>query len=323
MKTALLASLMALVLALCAACGSELSEDDVLKKLSPSMVTIQFRGRDIGSGFLVEGNYIVSAAHVFWGLPGIDVVFEDGALHEDVPVAAYEYFADFAFLGPIDTPAPPVEFAEAESMTVEDTVFIVGNPSGPGGLSVTKGKFESVWHWPEADVVDVYSTAEGKPGMSGGANDQRQRQGHWRSLSGAGDRPELGILFGHHKRPTAKTGPRRGHHGSRVPQACPTSGKGSREHQFVLRDRWDTATFVSEGSNHSIEFDSYRRCGVRVFRYKRDWGLHTRIPHRPGRSNRPMLHNRSGVHRGETAVRYRTPRSDQESNSPGAARRLR
>ena len=256
MKTALLASLMALVLALCAACGSELSEDDVLKKLSPSMVTIQFRGRDIGSGFLVEGNYIVSAAHVFWGLPGIDVVFEDGALHEDVPVAAYEYFADFAFLGPIDTPAPPVEFAEAESMTVEDTVFIVGNPSGPGGLSVTKGKFESVWHWPEADVVDVYSTAEGKPGMSGGPMTNGSGKVIGVHFRGRGTDPSWGSSSDTIKDRLQKLG--RGEDitvlGSRK---LPDIGEGSREHQFVLRDRWDTATFVSEGSNHSIEFDSY------------------------------------------------------------------
>ena len=139
MKTALLASLMALVLALCAACGSELSEDGVLKKLTPSMVTIQFRGADSGSGFLVDGNYIVTAAHVVWGLPAIDVVFEDGTLHENVPVAAYDYFADLAFLGPIDTSMPPVEFAEIDSLTVEDTTFIVGYPIFSRGLRSAKG----------------------------------------------------------------------------------------------------------------------------------------------------------------------------------------
>ena len=257
MKIALLTLLATFSISLSAACGGDLSEDDVLKKLAPSMVTIQFRGRDIGSGFLVEGNYIVTAAHVVWGLPGIDVVFEDGALHEDVPVAAYDYFADFAFLGPIDTPAPTVEFAEAESMAVEDTVFIVGNPSGPGGLSVTKGKFESVWHWPEADVVDVYSTAEGKPGMSGGPMTNGSGKVIGVYFRGRGTDPSWGSSSDTIKDRLQKLG--RGEDitvlGSRK---LPDIGEGSREHQFVLRDRWDTATFVSEGSNHSIEFDSYR-----------------------------------------------------------------
>ena len=74
------------------------------------MVTIQFRGADSGSGFLVEGNYIVTAAHVVWGLPEIDVVFNDGTKHGDVPIAGYDHFADLAFLGPVETPAPPVAF---------------------------------------------------------------------------------------------------------------------------------------------------------------------------------------------------------------------
>ena len=38
----------------------------------------------------------------------------------------------------------------------------------------------------------------------------------------------------------------------------PDAREGSHEFEFVLRDRWDTATFVSVGSNHSLEFDSYR-----------------------------------------------------------------
>ena len=67
MKFVLLGLLAAIVLMLCAACGGELSEEGVLKKLTPSMVTVQFRGADHGSGFLVDGNYIVTAAHIVWG----------------------------------------------------------------------------------------------------------------------------------------------------------------------------------------------------------------------------------------------------------------
>ena len=38
----------------------------------------------------------------------------------------------------------------------------------------------------------------------------------------------------------------------------PDTREGSQEFEFMLRDRWDTATFVSVGSTHSLEFDSYR-----------------------------------------------------------------
>ena len=247
---------MALVLALCAACGSELSEDGVLKKLTPSMVTIQFRGADSGSGFLVDGNYIVTAAHVVWGLPAIDVVFEDGTLHENVPIAAYDYFADLAFLGPIETSMPPVEFAEIGSLTVEDTTFIVGYPIFSRGLQIIQGELLSPLEWPEADSEYINSTGEVERGMSGGP-----------ITNGGGE--VIGVLV------------RRVTRGVRGPSSdtvqdrlgklvrneditvlgsrkLPNVGDGSREHQFVLRDRWDTATFVLEGTNHTLEFDSYR-----------------------------------------------------------------
>ena len=258
MNIALWGQLAALVLVLFAACGGELSEEGVLKKLSPSMVTVQFRGADSGSGFLVEGNYIVAAAHVVWGLPGIDVLFVDGTLHEDVPVAAYDYFTDLVFLGPIDTSAPPLEFAEFDSLTAEDTAFIVGDPRGPGGILVSKGKFHTTWDWAEADATIVYASAEGKIGMSGGpiANKSGQVIGVFVRLNS-----ELQQGWG----PSSDTVKdrleklNRGEHvtilGSRE---VPDVRAGSREHEFVLRDRWDTATFVSEGSNHTIEFDSYR-----------------------------------------------------------------
>ena len=257
MKIALWGPLAALVLTLSAACGGELSEDGVLKKLAPSMVTVQFRGDDIGSGFLVEGNYIVTAAHVVWGLPRIDVLYDDRTLHENVPIAAYDYFTDLAFLGPVDISAPTLEFAEFDSLALEDTAFIVGDPRGPGGISVSEGKFHSTRDWPEADAEIVYASAEGKVGMSGGP-----------IANGSGE--VMGVLV-RRRGEEFSSGPSSDTVKDRLEKLArgeditvlgrrdlPDIGEGSREHQFFLRDRWDTATFVSEGSNHTIEFDSYR-----------------------------------------------------------------
>ena len=288
-KITLLKPLAAIVLVLCAACGGEppeLSEDDVLKeptpstentpdtpvegtaleksvlkKLAPSMVTVQFKGDDLASGFLVEGNYVVTAAHVVWGLPEIGVVFEDGTKHGDVTVAGYDHFADLAFLGPVDTPAPPVVFAETNSLAAGDTVFNVGNPKGPEGLLITKGDYRSTFEWPEADVVFVYSSAEGKDGMSGGAivNERGQVIG---VHAGSNDRVSSGTSsetvkdrLGKLARGEAITvlGPRE------LPQRKdPDVQDGSHEHRFVLRDRWDTVTLILEGSRKRVEFDSYR-----------------------------------------------------------------
>ena len=180
MKFVLLGLLAAIVLVLCAACGGEPSEESVLKeptlspgeavlkRLAPSMVTVQFRRIDGGSGFLVKGNYVVTAAHVVWGFPEIDVLLHDGTLQEDVPVIAYNYFTDLAFLGPIDTSAPPLQFAEIDALTIEDKAFIFGDPRGPGGNKVSEGNFHTTWDWPEANATILYVSAEAKRDMSGG-----------------------------------------------------------------------------------------------------------------------------------------------------------
>ncbi|MDE2716770.1 MAG: serine protease, partial [Chloroflexota bacterium] len=279
MKITLLKLLAALVLALCAACGSEPSEESVpkeptpsiedapvedtvlgksvLKKVAPSMVTIQFRGADSGSGFLVDGNYIVTAAHVVWGKPGINVLDDDGTLHETVPIAGYDYFTDLAFLGPVDTSSPTLEFGEIDSLTVEDTAYIIGDPRGPGGISVSEGKFHSKKDWPEANATIVYASATGKLGMSGGpiANGSGEVMGVL--VRGRGEELSWGPSSGTVKDRLEKLG-----RGDAITvlghRDLPNIREGSREHRFLLRDQWDTATFVSKGSTHTIEFDSYR-----------------------------------------------------------------
>lgn len=257
MKIALWGPLAALVLTLSAACGGELSEEGVLKKLTPSMVTVQFRGADSGSGFLVDGNYIVTAAHVVWGLPGIDVLYDDGTLHENVPIAGYDYFTDLAFLGPVDISAPTLEFAEFDSLTLEDTALIVGDPIGPGGISVSEGNFYSTLDWPEANATIVYASAESKSGMSGGP-----------ITNGSGE--VIGVLV-RRRGEEFSWGPSSATVKDRLEKLTrgeditilgnrelPDAREGSREFEIVLRDRWDTAPFVAVGSNHTLEFDSYR-----------------------------------------------------------------
>ena len=285
MKPALSVPLIALFLSVSAACGGEPSvesvledptpsiadtpvegtalEKSVLNELAPSMVTVQFRGDDTGSGFIVEGNYIVTAAHVVWGLPEIDVVLNDGTEFRGVSVAGYDHFADLAFLGPVDTPATPVVFAEADSLTAEDTVFTVGNPKEPGGLSIIKGEYSHTIEWLEADVTTVIKSPEGRPGMSGGitANERGEVIGvHTESR----DDVSVGTSSVVVKDRLGKLA--RGEDitvlGSRE---LPDVRNGSREHRFVLHGRWDTVTFVLESSGKGIEFDSYRDVEYALF----------------------------------------------------------
>ena len=254
MKIALWGHLAALVLVLCVACGGEeLSDADVLEKVVPSMAEIKFRTSSLGSGFLVEGGYIVTAAHVVWPLTEVSVVFSDGTEHQNVPIVSYDQFADLAFLGPIDTTAPSVEFADTEGQFEGSSVINLGYARGEP--TITQGKLEGIESWPEADVTSVNSTAQGIGGMSGGPTTNRKgevigfhiRGGESRSISISSDTivdrldriargDDASIL------------------GSRMLLA---TEKAKHEHEFALRGRWDTAVFWGRGSATDIEFDAH------------------------------------------------------------------
>ena len=276
MRIGLFGPLAALILTLSASCGGELSneevplsKEDVLNKLAPSMVNVQSGGLYGASGFLVKGNYIVTAAHVVWGRPTIDVHLGDGTLQEDVPVIAYDYFTDLAFLGPINTSAPPLQFADIDSLTSEDKAFIIGDPIGPGGNRVSEGKFHTTREWPEANATIVYVSAEAKLGMSGGAITNGEGEVMGVLVRKRGEEFSWGPSSDTVKDRLEKLG--RGEDitilGNRE---LPDAREGSREVEFVLRDRWDTVTFVSVGSNHSLEFDSYRDVAYGFFDFDGD-----------------------------------------------------
>jgi len=246
--------LVALAVVLCAACGGkELSDADVLEKVVPSMAEIKFQTWTMGSGFLVEGGYVVTAAHVVWPLDSVDVVFSNGAEHRNVPVVSFDEFSDLAFLGPIDTSAPRVELADTEGLHVGDSVMKLGYARGDP--TILRGKLERSGSWPEADVTWVRSTAEGMGGMSGGpmTNDKGEVISFHIRGSASGS---TGI--------TSDTIRSRL---DRIARGDDASVLGSRrllsteeakhEHEFVLQGRWDTAVYWGRASSATIDFDSH------------------------------------------------------------------
>ncbi len=252
-KVALGGLLAALVLSLCVACGGkELSDADVLEKVVPSMAEIKFRTSSLGTGFLVDGGYIVTAAHVVWPLNEVDVVFSDGTEHRNVSVVSLDQFSDLAFLGPIDTSVPKVEFAHIEGQLEGSSVLNLGYARGDS--SITRGKFEAIGSWPEADVTWGNSTAEGISGMSGGplTNLKGDVIGlHIRS----GESGSTGISSETVRDRLDRIG--RGEDasvlGSRMLLA---TEEAKHEHEFVVQGPWETAVFWALGSSPTIEFDA-------------------------------------------------------------------
>ena len=229
----------------------------VLEKLRPSMVRIRVNDQDYGSGFVVEGDYVVTAAHVAWPYSAADIVFEDGTEQTNVPVIGYDYHADIAFLGPINTSAPHVELANIDDEYEGSPVFALGYPVDGTELSVTAGEFEGVWDWTSADVMTVGSTAAASRGMSGGLMTNRDGEVIGVLIRG-GESGTIGASSNNLRDRLGKI--ERGEKASATRLRLLPYHDGRKEHEFVLQGRWDTETFVfrSDGETAvTIEFDSY------------------------------------------------------------------
>ena len=224
------------------------------------MVRIRIRDSDFGSGFVVEGGYIVTAAHVVRRFTVVDVVFENGVEHKDVPVVSSDYLADLAFLGPINTSAPHVQFANPDNETEGVSVFVIGYPVSFAGLFASTGFLRRIHYWRDADVAEVFVTGEVRFGMSGGTitNSKGEVIGvQLRGNENGGSGTSSNVVRNRLKRI------------ERGEEASPTGSRplprdqGSYEHKFVLRGRADTeAFFFRDLSEDSISIDFDTTLGV-------------------------------------------------------------
>ena len=253
LKVALVASFVAFALALGSGCSSESPDDgEIRDRVAPSMVKIHDQFGSVGgSGFMVRGGYVVTAAHVAWPGTSLDVVFDDGTKYEDVPVVSYDHFADLAFLGPIDTSAPRLELAGSEELQGGDAVFLAGYP-GSEVLTVNPGavyKGPDAWleNWEEADVSILYSTATALDGMSGGpivkGNGEVVGVLTHSTATRSGDHIAIGPALDTVRRRLRRVeiGREASLLGSRVQL---DTADGVHEHEVVLDSVWDIETFV-------------------------------------------------------------------------------
>jgi len=98
----------------------------VLQCIAPSLAFVE-TGLGTGSAILVEGGFLVTNAHVVEPFAHVDVVFEGGERHDDLPVVGADLVADIAVLGPVDTERRPLPIADFEGAKGDD-LFLVGFP---------------------------------------------------------------------------------------------------------------------------------------------------------------------------------------------------
>ena len=99
----------------------------IFDKLSPAVAFIDTPAKT-GSGFLIEGGYLVTNAHSIWPFTTARVVFPDKTEFKDVPVKQYDMVADLALLGPIETDISPLMPTDGESFAVGSDVYLIGYP---------------------------------------------------------------------------------------------------------------------------------------------------------------------------------------------------
>ena len=158
------------VLKVATAKTGDLSPAEVFEKVAPSVAFIEVNDGS-GSGFLVDGGYLITNAHVVWPYDKARVVFPDGSEYEDVPVRNWDLLADLAVLGPLDTQQPPLTLADGENLPIGTEGYLIGYPGEVEDLpepSLTRGVLSRRREWEAAKLTYLQSDATIIGGQSGG-----------------------------------------------------------------------------------------------------------------------------------------------------------
>lgn len=125
-----------------------------------------------GSGILLEDGYVLTNLHVVWPYHEVRIVFPDGTEETAVPVLNWDFLADLAILGPINTDLPPLTLVDGEQSVIGSDVFLVGYPGETEKLpqpSITRGLISRLRQWEQADITYFQTDAAITGGQSGGA----------------------------------------------------------------------------------------------------------------------------------------------------------
>ena len=148
-----------------------LTPAQIYAKVAPAIAYIE-AGPGSGSGFLIEGGYLVTAAHVVWPENVVRIVFPDGTEFENVPVQRLDLIADLAVLGPFNVSIEPVTMIDGESIPIGSRVHLIGYP-GEYELfpepTITGGLLSRLRQWEAGPLTLIQTDSTTFFGQSGGA----------------------------------------------------------------------------------------------------------------------------------------------------------
>ncbi len=123
-----------------------------------------------GTGFLVEGGYVVTNHHVVWPYEEARVVFPDGT-ELLAPVAGWDPMSDITVLGPVNTAAPPLELQDGEDLALGSELFLLGYPGENEPLpkpAIVSGLLSRYRQWSQSGITYFQTDAATAGGQSGG-----------------------------------------------------------------------------------------------------------------------------------------------------------
>lgn len=147
-----------------------LSSAEILDKVSPSVVFVELPTHS-GSGFLVDGGYVVTNAHVVWPFEQARIVFPDGQEFERVPVHNWDMLSDLAVVGPLETGVEPLALDGNGEQGVGDDIYLIGYPGEVDDFpqpTIARGLISRTREWEPAEMTYYQVDAKLGGGQSGG-----------------------------------------------------------------------------------------------------------------------------------------------------------
>lgn len=145
----------------------------IYEQVAPSIAAIE---TDIagGSGILIDGSTVLTAAHVVWPYRTVRIVFPNGAELRNAPVVGLDPFGDLAIIdvsGMSGLP-PPVEVGNGEAIPLGRPVYLVGYPGESESFpqpTITEGILSRTREWAGEGWTFLQSDTTVVGGQSGGA----------------------------------------------------------------------------------------------------------------------------------------------------------
>ena len=148
-----------------------LSTDQIFSMVSPAIAFVHTE-IGAGSGVLIEGNYVLTNAHVVWPYHAASIVFPDGSAFDQVPLKGWDLLADVALLGPIIPAAQPLTLRDGENIPIGSDLYLIGYPGEVEAYpqpAIARGILSRLRQWKPAAVTYFQIDASIAGGQSGGA----------------------------------------------------------------------------------------------------------------------------------------------------------